>query len=279
MKLYHTPDGIVLVTEEAAYRLDETLDDLLSRDDLAATLRERMATSPPLPAVPDLSTLLAPIGTQELWGTGVTYYRSREARIAEAHDTVGSDFYDRVYHAERPEIFFKAPASRVVGPGGTLRLRRDSSWVVPEPELTLVLSASGAVVGYTIANDLSCRDIEAENPLYLPQAKTYDACAGLGPCILVSDEPLSRETIIELEIRREDSVVFSGTTGLSQMKREFSELAAYLFAETSFPSGCFLMTGTGIVPPDDFTLLASDVVRITVAPIGTLENRMSPGAG
>ena len=279
MKLYHTPDGIVLVTEEAAYRLDETLDDLLSRDDLAATLREHMATSTPLPAVPDLSTLLAPIGTQELWGTGVTYYRSREARIAEAHDTGGSDFYDRVYHAERPEIFFKAPASRVVGPGGTLRLRRDSSWVVPEPELTLVLSASGAVVGYTIANDLSCRDIEAENPLYLPQAKTYDACAGLGPCILVSDEPLSRETIIELEIRREDSVVFSGTTGLSQMKREFSELAAYLFAETSFPSGCFLMTGTGIVPPDDFTLLASDVVRITVAPIGTLENRMSPGAG
>lgn len=279
MKLYQTRDGLVLIADDEAFRLDETLDDLLSGGDLAATLREKAETSSPLPAAPDLSTLLAPIGTQELWGTGVTYYRSREARIAEAHDTGGSDFYDRVYHAERPEIFFKAPASRVVGPGGTLRLRRDSSWVVPEPELTLVLSASGSVAGYTIANDLSCRDIEAENPLYLPQAKTYDACAGLGPCILVSEKPLSRDTIIELEIRRKDGVVFSGATSLSQMKREFSELAAYLFAETSFPNGCFLMTGTGIVPPDDFTLLESDVVRITVAAIGTLENRMSPGAG
>ncbi|MCH6552282.1 MAG: fumarylacetoacetate hydrolase family protein [Planctomycetes bacterium] len=167
---------------------------------------------------------------------------------------------------------FEVSPRRVVGPGGTLRLRRDSRWIVPEPELTLVVSPSGTITAYTIGNDLSCRDIEGENPLYLPQAKTFDACAALGPALWIPDVPLPAETEIRLEILRNSAPVFSAVTDLRQMKRRPDELVAYLFAETTFPDGCLLMTGTGIVPPDDFTLVSGDEVRITIEPIGTLAN-------
>jgi 2-dehydro-3-deoxy-D-arabinonate dehydratase len=275
MKLYNVSQGIILSEGNATYLLEEDLDDLLAREDLAPYLKQRVERAERLPTVPDLRSPLPPIGTQEVWAAGVTYFRSREARMEEARSAGGSDFYDRVYHANRPELFFKTTAHRVVGHGGTLRLRRDSSWIVPEPELTLVLSAAGTVVGYTIGNDLSCRDIEGENPLYLPQAKTFDECAALGPCILVADGELPAETRIALEVERQGATALSASTELSQLKRSFEELAGWLFAESSFRKGCFLMTGTGIVPPDDFTLLSEDVVRITVEPIGILENTMS----
>jgi 2-dehydro-3-deoxy-D-arabinonate dehydratase len=182
------------------------------------------------------------------------------------------DFYDRVYSAPRPELFFKASPHRVVGHGQPVRIRRDARWNVPEPELTVCLSSGGRIIGYTIGNDMSARDIEGENPLYLPQAKVYDRCCALGPCIVAGAEPLPPSTEIAMEIRRDTALVFTGSTRLEQMKRTPPELVDYLFRENSFPNGCFLLTGTGIVPPNDFTLQSGDVIRITVEPIGTLEN-------
>ncbi|MGB6695287.1 MAG: fumarylacetoacetate hydrolase family protein, partial [Terracidiphilus sp.] len=214
----------------------------------------------------------APIGSQEVWAAGVTYYRSRSARMAESKDAGGGDFYDRVYTAERPELFFKAMASRVAGPGSFVRIRSDAKWSVPEPELTLVISPKGKIIGYTVGNDMSSRDIEGENPLYLPQAKVYDRSCALGPCILVSSEPLDKTTPIRIEILRGEKAVFSGATTLAELKREPELLVSYLFRENNFPAGAFLMTGTGVVPPDSFTLAPGDAVRITIDPIGTLEN-------
>ena len=219
----------------------------------------------------------APIGSQEVWAAGVTYYRSRSARMAEAKDAGGGDFYDRVYTAERPELFFKATASRVAGFGGEVRIRSDAKWSVPEPELTLLINPRGQTIGYTVGNDMSSRDIEGENPLYLPQAKVYDRSCALGPCVLVSSEPLDAATTIRVEIVRGGQSVFSGATTLSEMKRAPAELAGYLFRENTFPFGTFLMTGTGIVPPDEFTLAAGDTVLITIDPIGTLENVVVQG--
>ena len=198
---------------------------------------------------------LAPIGSsQELWAAGVTYQRSRTARMEESQTAGGGDFYDRVYHAERPEIFFKATPHRVVGPGQALHLRRDSKWIVPEPELVLVVTSRGAIVGYTIGNDLSCRDIEGENPLYLPQAKTFDRCAAVGPAMLVAAEPPTAETGIRLTVRRGGAAVVEDRTTLGRMKRTFAELVGFLFRDNAHPHGVLLMTGTGIIPPDDFSL-------------------------
>ncbi|MCL4110427.1 UNVERIFIED_CONTAM: hypothetical protein GTU68_006647 [Idotea baltica] len=181
--------------------------------------------------------------------------------------------YDKVYSAERPELFMKGTPSRVSGPGSPVRVRADSNWSVPEPEFTLALNPSGQIVGYTIGNDMSARDIEGENPLYLPQAKVYKQCAGLGPCILLADEPLDLDlTSIELTIRRSGEEVFRGDTNLGQLNRKLEDLAKWLYTESEFPSGCFLMTGTGIVPDDNFTLENEDHVTITIAGIGTLEN-------
>ncbi len=213
-----------------------------------------------------------PIGGQEVWAAGVTYFRSRDARMEEAADAGGGDFYARVYSAPRPELFFKASPHRVAGPGQPVRIRQDSRWNVPEPELTLCVTTAGRIFGYTIGNDMSSRDIEGENPLYLPQAKVYDGCCALGPCIYVSDDPLPPTTEISLVIRRGGSTAFEGATRLSQMKRQPEELVEYLYRQNSFPAGCFLLTGTGVVPPNDFTLLAGDEVEITVEPIGTLRN-------
>jgi 2-dehydro-3-deoxy-D-arabinonate dehydratase len=218
------------------------------------------------------SRLLAPLQSQEIWAAGVTYLRSRVARVSESKDAGGGVFYDKVYEAARPELFFKATPHRVAEPGGKVCIRADSRWNVPEPELVLALNASGAIFGYSIGNDMSSRDIEAENPLYLPQAKVYHRSAALGPCLLVRSSPLNPETEIAIVIRRAGQIEFSGATSISRIKRTFQELGAYLFRSNHFPHGCYLMTGTGIVPPDEFSLHVGDEVTISIAPIGTLVN-------
>jgi len=210
-----------------------------------------------------------PLDTQEIWASGVTYFRSRVARMEESE--TGSDYYDLVYDAQRPELFFKSNATRAVAHGEPVRIRRDSSWNVPEPELVLVLSKTGRVIGYTIGNDVSSRSIEGENPLYLPQAKVYDGSCSIGPRIAVNigdDGPRA----IEMTITRGGSKMFEGQTSTAQMRRTEEELAEFLFREMSFNDGVFLLTGTGIVPPDDFTLASGDIVSISIEGIGTLEN-------
>jgi 2-dehydro-3-deoxy-D-arabinonate dehydratase len=220
----------------------------------------------------DGATVLAPVANQEVWAAGVTYYRSRNARMVESKDAGGGSFYDRVYAAERPELFFKATGRRVVGPGAAVRIRSDAKWSVPEPELTLLINPAGEIVGYTIGNDMSSRDIEGENPLYLPQAKVYDGSCALGPCVLLVAGPLSKATVIRIEVARQNQIVSMGNTTLAELKRDPKELVQFLFRDNSFPQGVFLLTGTGIVPADDFTLAAGDVIRITIDGIGTLEN-------
>ncbi|HVE58832.1 MAG TPA: fumarylacetoacetate hydrolase family protein [Pyrinomonadaceae bacterium] len=202
----------------------------------------------------------------------MTYFNSKLARQEESKDTGGGDFYARVYVADRPELFFKSAGYRATGWGGNVRIRQDSTWNVPEPELTLFINSNGKIIGYTIGNDMSSRSIEGENPLYLPQAKSYDGSASIGPCIFVSETPLAKETEIEMVINRSGETVFEGKTDLGQIKRELNELASWLFREMSFPAGCFLMTGTGIIPSNDFTLQSGDEIRITIEPIGTLVN-------
>jgi 2-dehydro-3-deoxy-D-arabinonate dehydratase len=221
--------------------------------------------------VPDFQGGLAPIESQEVWAAGVTYLRSKKARMEESDFSANA--YDKVYEAPRPELFFKATPSRCVASGGALKLRDDSKWMVPEPELTLVINAQAKLVGFTIGNDMSCRDIEGENLLYLPQAKMWDRCCGLGPCLLMSeDEEAIREAEIAVEILRGGKAVFAGSTSIGNIKRSFEELIGYLFRNQIFPNGVFLLTGTGVVPPDDFTLKKGDEVRITVEPIGLLSN-------
>jgi len=274
MKIYRTMDGIILEKDHSFRNLVVTTswNDLINRDDLHNFLVNEWKNAEPLENGPDPSRLLAPIGSQEIWAAGVTYYSSRLARMEESKDSGGGDFYSRVYVADRPEIFFKATPARTVGPGKDFRIRKDSTWDVPEPELTLFATSNGKIVGYTIGNDVSSRSIEGENPLYLPQAKTFDECACLGPCLYVPEAPLEKSTQITLTIERNEEVVFSDETQLDQMKRSPEELIGFLFRETSFPGGVFLMTGTGIVPGTDFTLKPKDKVSITIESIGTLIN-------
>ena len=275
MKLYRTADGNFIEHEGATWRVPESnWDALIAHADLAAYLTS-IASSAHHAVI--TAPVLAPIGSQEVWAAGVTYYRSRDARMAESKDAGGGDFYDRVYVAERPELFFKATPSRVAAPGEPVRIRSDAKWNVPEPELTLAINPRGQIIGYTIGNDMSSRDIEGENPLYLPQAKVYDRSSALGPCILVASEPLPLTTTIGIEIERSGKVEFSGKTTLAELKRKPTTLVEFLFRENSFPSGAFLMTGTGIVPPDSFTLAVHDCIRITIDPIGTLENVVVQG--
>lgn len=219
----------------------------------------------------------APLQSQEVWAAGVTYLRSMKARMEESKDAGGGSFYDRVYAADRPELFFKSTAHRVAAPGTPVRIRRDSTWNVPEPELTLAINARGKIFGYTIGNDMSSRDIEGENPLYLPQAKVYARSAALGPCLVIADELPPPTTGIAIEIRRAGEVVFSGATHTGQIKRTLPSLVEWLYREDSFPHGAYLMTGTGIVPPDTFTLAAGDEIRITIEPVGTLVNSVEEG--
>jgi 2-dehydro-3-deoxy-D-arabinonate dehydratase len=220
--------------------------------------------------------LLPPLDLQEVWAAGVTYLRSKVARMEESEG--GGSFYDRVYDADRPELFLKATPSRVVGPGGDVRIREDARWNVPEPELALVISPTGRLVGYTLGNDMSSRDIEGENPLYLPQAKVYRQSCALGPVILLEEEPRPhREFSIRLSIRRGGQAVFEGETSTSRMKRRFEELIGYLMRDNLFPEGAFLLTGTGIVPPDDFTLEPGDRIEIASPEIGVLRNQVVRG--
>ena len=275
MRLFNTTDGLLVEHEKAWVRLGAaSWDQVVNRDDLFDWLQQQLRASTPLTTAPDLSRTLPPIGSQEVWAAGVTYFRSRTARMEEAKSAGGGDFYDRVYAAERPELFFKASSHRVRGHGDPVRIRRDAHWNVPEPELTLVVTASGTIVGYTIGNDMSSRDIEGENPLYLPQAKVYDGSCALGPAVFVTKEPLAPTVEIRITITRAGIAVFHGATTLAAMKRTPQELVSYLYRETTFPSGCLLLTGTGIVPPDAFTLASGDEIAIQIDNIGTLHNRV-----
>jgi 2-dehydro-3-deoxy-D-arabinonate dehydratase len=280
VKLYRTASGPFVEEKEKYYRVPESSapgsawDALVTHSDLHGYLRAIVEEAEPAADFAS-AKIEAPIGNQEVWAAGVTYYRSRSARIEESKDAGGGDFYDRVYSAERPELFFKATAHRVAGPDTHVRIRSDAAWSVPEPELTLLINARGKIIGYTIGNDMSSRDIEGENPLYLPQAKVYDRSCALGPCILVSSEPLPATTPIRIEIVRGAQPAFSGETTLVELKREPATLVEYLFRDNSFPNGTFLMTGTGIVPPDSFTLKSGDKIRITIDPIGTLTNEVA----
>ena len=273
MKLHRTAAGVVLEHDNNWFVLGESWDELINRPGLAEYLRAQ-AGSGRRGAAPN-GNALAPIGSQEVWAAGVTYYRSREARVGESAQSGASSFYDRVYDAQRPELFFKAAPWRVKASGELVRIRRDARWSVPEPELALVVSAAGAIVGYTIGNDMSSRDIEGENPLYLPQAKIYDGSCALGPAMLVREGPLPRETPITLRINRGGKVVFQGATSLEKMVRKEEELVEYLYREASFPQGCVLLTGTGVVPPDDFTLASGDEITMVIPPIGALGNRVA----
>jgi 2-dehydro-3-deoxy-D-arabinonate dehydratase len=273
LKLFRTQAGAVVEDAGRSFTLPEaSWDDVVRAPRLAERLRDQISRLASRPGPVDEAEALAPIGLQEVWAAGVTYFRSRDARIEESKDAGGGDFYARVYDAERPELFFKATSRRVAGPGQPVRIRRDSRWNVPEPELALLVSAAGTVEGYTIGNDMSSRDIEGANPLYLPQAKVYDGCCGLGPAILVAEGPLPASTAIRIEIRRGGSVPFRDETALARLKRTPEELASWLFREQSFPDGCFLLTGTGIVPPNELTLEPGDEVRITIDDVGTLVN-------
>ena len=277
MKLYRTEQGSIVEDQGRFHLLAYTdWDRLINRDDLSQYLEGVIAQLHPIEAFSlERAGLLAPIGSQEVWAAGVTYYKSRTARMEESQSSGGGDFYDRVYAAPRPELFFKSTPHRVAGPGQLVRIRRDSNWNVPEPELALVVTSSSRIVGFTIGNDMSSRDIEGENPLYLPQAKVYDHSCALGPAVFVSDEPLPKSTEIKLEIARDGDLVFSGSTTLAAIKRDFEELVEYLFRDNSFPNGCILLTGTGIVPPDSFTLNSGDAIHITIEPIGTLINSVA----
>lgn len=277
MKLYKLQQGTLLEIDKQFFfgpQLD--WDSILAQDNLKDYLLEsRKSWENLYPS--DAEELIkdqleAPMDNQEVWAAGVTYYRSRTARMEESQDSGGADFYDKVYEADRPELFFKATASRVSAPGGQVMIRKDSTWDVPEPELTLMLSSTGKIQGFTIGNDMSSRSIEGENPLYLPQAKVYQGCASIGPCILIQDE-IEVNTEIKLEIFRAGKLVFEGKTDLTQLKRKPQELAEWLFRANTFPAGCFLMTGTGIVP-DNFTLQKGDRVEISIDGIGTLSNQV-----
>jgi len=272
MKLYKTKQGIVIEKENKFYLVNENWDSFINDDDLLQKTRQLTTTLAP----GDKSLvkeLLAPIGDrQELWACGVTYLRSKVARQEESKASGGDDFYARVYEAERPELFFKSTPHRVVGHGSKVNTRKDSTWDVPEPELTLAVTSSGKIIGYTIGNDMSSRSIEGENLLYLPQAKTYDGCAALGPCIYVTDQMIDCNTMIRLIIRRNNESAFDGNIAVSQIKRPLTELVSFVYRECSFPHGCLIMTGTGIVPQNNFTLVSGDEIEIRIDNIGALIN-------
>ncbi|MGE5862123.1 MAG: fumarylacetoacetate hydrolase family protein [Ignavibacteria bacterium] len=275
MKLFKTKSGILIENDGQFFLLNnESWDEFVNDDHLYKKMKSIVQKLKNVKDVDEImkSQLEAPIQSQELWAAGVTYLRSKIERQEESKDAGGGDFYARVYESERPELFFKAAKQRISGPGRKVRIRKDSSWNVPEPELTLMIASSGKIIGYTIGNDMSSRSIEGENPLYLPQAKTYEGCAALGPCIYVTHKPLPSETVIHMEINRENKKAFMGTVMINQIKRKFEELVSFLYRECSFPNGSLLMTGTGIVPSNDFTLKSGDAISITIEPIGTLTN-------
>jgi 2-dehydro-3-deoxy-D-arabinonate dehydratase len=278
MKIYKTRSEIIIEFKGAYYISEETdWDVFINRDDLWAQVQKEIYSLPPVGDAEWLQEkeLLAPVGSQEVWAAGVTYLRSKVARMEESKESGGATFYDKVYDAQRPEIFFKANGSRVVAPLGKVRIRKDSAWDVPEPELVLVISSSGKIIGYSIGNDMSSRSIEGENPLYLPQAKMYDGSAAIGPCVLLTEEPISPSTIIAIKIERNNKIVFEGSVTIDQMKRTHAELVSFLYREYSFAVGAYLMTGTCVVPDNNFTLQTGDVITINIGGIGDLVNTVA----
>ena len=278
MKIYKTKSEIIIEKEGEYFISAETdWDVFIDRDDLYVQVQKEIFG---LEAAGDAAwlhekELLAPIGSQEVWAAGVTYLRSKVARMEESKESGGATFYDKVYDAERPELFFKSTAGRVVAPHGKVRIRKDSSWDVPEPELVLVIASSGKIIGYSIGNDMSSRSIEGENPLYLPQAKMYDGCAAVGPCVLVTEEPIAPATTIAITIERLGKIVFEGSVTIDQMKRKHTELVAFLYKEYSFATGAYLMTGTCVVPDNNFTLQSGDIITISIEGIGVLVNTVA----
>ncbi|MBX2900087.1 MAG: fumarylacetoacetate hydrolase family protein [Cyclobacteriaceae bacterium] len=278
MKIYRTKEVIIIEHEGNYYPSPQSdWDACVNRANLFTTLLNEIKNSKSDASLKQTieTELRAPIGNQEVWASGVTYLRSREARMEESKDAGGGDFYARVYEADRPELFFKAPAYRVVGSGDKVRIRKDSKWNVPEPELTLFICSTGTIEGYTVGNDMSSRDIEGENPLYLPQAKSYNGSTAVGPCLFVTEQPIASNTIISISIQRSGIAVFENQISIDRMKRKHIELVEYLFREVTFPYGTYLMTGTGIVPPDSFTLQSGDVIKISIENIGTLINTVA----
>lgn len=275
MKIYKTVHAIVIEDDGNCFiSPQKNWDQFINRDHLFRLIKEEISGLTPAGDSAWLQSqqILAPIGSQEVWAAGVTYLRSKTARMEESKESGAASFYDKVYDAERPELFFKATPQRVAGTNSQVRIRKDSTWNVPEPELTLMISSSGNIIGYTVGNDMSSRSIEGENPLYLPQAKTYDRSAAIGPCILVMENPLLPATVISMRIERSGTPVFEGSIPIAQMKRSHTELVEFLFRECAFPHGCLLMTGTCVVPENDFTLNSKDVIIITIDQIGTLVN-------
>lgn len=278
MKLFKTSEGILLQQNNKNYLLNEDWDTLINRDNLFGCLSQ-YATGNNFINETDARKMLqfikAPIGQQEVWAAGVTYLRSRDARIDESKDAGGADFYSKVYNAARPELFFKSLPHRVAAHNERVFIRRDSEWNVPEPELTLFINSNGKIQGYTIGNDMSSRDIEGENPLYLPQAKMYERSAALGPCLYVPEQAISPETFIKITIKRKETDIFKNDISIKNIKRSFKELVEYLFRECEFKDGVYLMTGTGIVPPHDFTLQSEDRIEIEIDNIGVLINTVA----
>ncbi|HWD89481.1 MAG TPA: fumarylacetoacetate hydrolase family protein [Mucilaginibacter sp.] len=279
MKLYRLRNNIILDHDGKHYLFEHPWDALIDRDDLFQYLAGLAGKSQVIPeeqATELISTeLLPPIGSQEVWAAGVTYLRSREARMEESAGSGAADLYDRVYAAERPELFFKSMPHRVAGHRQQVYIRRDSIWNVPEPELTLFINSNGNIQGYTVGNDMSSRSIEGENALYLPQAKIFERSAAMGPCIYVPELPMPADSKIKMNIQRDGRKVYEDETSISRMKRSLTELAGYLFRECDFHHGCFLMTGTCLVPPNDFTLQPDDIVSIEIDHIGLLVNTVN----
>lgn len=276
MRLYRTSQGALLADGEDFYAVG---DDLILRlfqskvGEIEALLEGEKGMKV---SECDQAELLPPVPDEtEVWASGVTYLRSKSARMEESEEAGGDVFYDLVYDAERPELFFKAMGYRAVGSGGLIRVREDSMWDVPEPELTLAINSSGEIFGFAIGNDVSSRSIEGENPLYLPQAKVYTGSCAIGPCLTIGREAVTVDAEIKLEIERAGEQIFSGSTDLSQLKRSFEELVGYLYCELDFPNGAMLMTGTGVVPGTDFTLTSGDLVKIEIESLGVLENTVA----
>jgi 2-dehydro-3-deoxy-D-arabinonate dehydratase len=279
LKLFKTSNGILLQANAVYFLLNHDWDSLVNRDALFSYLDSQTQLAQKVPVEQAekwiAENLLPPIGQQEVWAAGVTYLRSRDARKEESADSGASDLYDKVYHAERPELFFKSLPHRVSGHGQPVNIRRDSDWNVPEPECTLYINSAGTVQAYTIGNDMSSRSIEGENALYLPQAKMYEKSAALGPCLYIPESELSKETKISMRILRNEICLYEDAAQLNRMKRNFPELAGFLFREFIFPNGCYLMTGTCLVPPNDFTLQENDRIEISIENIGTLSNTVA----
>ena len=274
MHLYKTSKGILLDKKDTHFIIKDSWDNIINRENLheyLSNINEEKITKNLFEEYINTS-LLIPVGSQEIWAAGVTYLRSRNARMDESSQSGASDFYQKVYEAERPELFFKALPHRVAAHNEKVFIRKDSSWNVPEPELTLYINSLGNIQGYTIGNDMSSRDIEGENPLYLPQAKMYERSAAIGPCLYVPSKPISQNTFINILIERNKTEMFKESIQINRMKRSLTELAKWLYKECEFKNGCYLMTGTGMVPPNNFTLMPGDIVTIDIENIGTLMN-------